>query len=83
MLATEKRFETPLGIGSPWCAAGAAFDAQTRTLAIGVDGAARSRFAVPGVDGGHPVPGDAQWTVSGREAPCLRPSYRLAAFPVS
>ena len=52
---TEKLFETALGIGAPWYVAGADFDAQARTLAIRVDFRAGSRFAVPGLDGEHPI----------------------------
>jgi transposase len=52
---TEKLFETALGIGAPWYVAGADFDAQARTLAIRVDFRAGSRFAVPGLEGEHPV----------------------------
>jgi transposase len=52
---TEKLFETALGIGAPWFVAGADFDAQARTLTIGVDFKSGSRFALPGVAGEHPV----------------------------
>ena len=52
---TEKLFETALGIGAPWYVYGADFDAQARTLAIRVDFRAGSRFAVPGLEGEHPV----------------------------
>jgi transposase len=52
---TEKLFETALGIGAPWYVGGADFDAQARTLAIRVDFRAGSRFAVPGLEGEHPV----------------------------
>lgn len=52
---TEKLFETALGIGAPWYVAGADFDAKGRTLTIRVDFKAGSRFAVPGMDGEHPV----------------------------
>ena len=52
---TEKLFETALGIGAPWYVVGADFDAQARTLAIRVDFRVGSRFAVPGVEGEHPV----------------------------
>jgi transposase len=55
LLVTEKLFEMALGIGSPWYVAGADFNAQARTLTIRVDFTAGSRFAVPGVDGAHPV----------------------------
>jgi transposase len=52
---TEKLFETALGIGAPWYVAGADFDAPARTLTIRVDFTSGSRFAVPGLDGEHPV----------------------------
>ena len=52
---TEKLFETALGIGAPWHVAGADFNARARTLTIRVDFAPGSHFAVPGVDGEHPV----------------------------
>ncbi len=44
-----------MGIGAPWYVAAADFNAQARTLTIRVDFATGSRFAVPGVDGEHPV----------------------------
>jgi len=52
---TEKLFESALGIAAPWFVAGADFNAQARTLTIGVDFVPGSRFAVPGVAGEHPV----------------------------
>jgi transposase len=52
---TEKLFETALGISAPWHVAGTDFNAQARTLTIRVDFVPGSRFAVPGVDGEHPV----------------------------
>ncbi|MFO0734171.1 MAG: ISL3 family transposase, partial [Nitrospiraceae bacterium] len=52
---TEKLFEAALGISAPWYVAGADFNAQARTLTIGVDFQAGSRFAVAGTDGEHPV----------------------------
>lgn len=52
---TEKLFEAALGISAPWYVAGTDFNAPARTLAIRVDFAAGSRFAVPGVAGEHPV----------------------------
>ena len=42
---TEKLFDAALGTGAPWCAAGADFDAQARTLTIRVDFAPGSRTA--------------------------------------
>jgi transposase len=52
---TEKLFETALGISAPWFVAGTDFNAQARMLTIRVDFASGSRFAVPDVDGEHPV----------------------------
>jgi transposase len=52
---TEKLFETALGVSAPWYVAGTDFNAQTRTLTIRVDFTPGSRFAVPDVDGEHPV----------------------------
>lgn len=52
---TEKLFEAALGITSPWFIAGMDFDAKQRTLAIQVDFAVGSRFAVTDVSGVHPV----------------------------
>src|SRR3989344_6042353 len=52
---TEKIFETALGIAAPWYVAGVDLDAVARTLTIRIDFVAGSRFAVPGVDGAHPV----------------------------
>ncbi|MEW5708632.1 MAG: ISL3 family transposase [Pseudomonadota bacterium] len=52
---TEKLFETALGITAPWFVAGVDFNGAERTLTIRVDFAPGSRFAVPGVDGAHPV----------------------------
>ncbi|MBI5782695.1 MAG: ISL3 family transposase, partial [Gammaproteobacteria bacterium] len=52
---TEKIFETALGIATPWYVAGVDLDAVARTLTLRIDFVAGSRFAVPGVDGEHPV----------------------------
>lgn len=52
---TAKLFEAALGIASPWYINGVEFDVAKKTLAIAVDFIAGSRFAVPGVDGEHPV----------------------------
>ncbi|MDE2360846.1 MAG: ISL3 family transposase [Betaproteobacteria bacterium] len=52
---TGKLFETALGISSPWYVSSTEFDAQARTLTILVDFTPGTRFAVPGVDGEHPV----------------------------
>lgn len=55
MPMSEKLFETALGIGAPWYVAEAQFDAPARTLTIRIDFAAGRRFAMPGVEGEHPV----------------------------
>src|SRR5688572_29682583 len=52
---TSKLFEAALGVLSPWYVAGTDFDATAKALTIRVDFTAGSRFAVPGVDGEHPV----------------------------
>lgn len=52
---TAKLFGAALGIASPWYINGVEFDAAKKTLAIAVDFVAGSRFAVPGVEGAHPV----------------------------
>jgi len=52
---SEKLFETALGIGAPWYVADASFDAAARTLTIRVDFRTGTRFALPQVDGEHPV----------------------------
>ena len=52
---STKLFEAALGIASPWYINGADFDAEKKTLSIGVDFVAGSRFAVPGVEGSHPA----------------------------
>lgn len=52
---TERVFETALGIGAPWFVNGINFDATARTLIIGIDFVAGSRFACPGAEGVHPV----------------------------
>jgi transposase len=44
-----------LGIGTPWYVAGTDFNAQARTLTIRVDFGAGTRFAMPGMEGEHPV----------------------------
>lgn len=50
---SAKLFEAALGIAEPWYVQGVDFDAARKTLTIGVDFIAGSRFAVPGVDGVH------------------------------
>jgi transposase len=52
---SEKLFEMALGIGAPWYVADASFDAAARMLTIRVNFRAGSRFALPGVEGEHPV----------------------------
>jgi transposase len=52
---TEKLFESALGITAPWFVAATDFNASARTLTVRVDFAPGSRFAVPGVEGEHPV----------------------------
>lgn len=52
---SAKLFEAALGIAAPWYINGVDFDVEKKTLAIGIDFVAGSRFAVPGVDGAHPV----------------------------
>ena len=52
---SAKLFEAALGIADPWFIQGVDFDAAKKTLTIGVDFIAGSRFAVPGIDGAHPV----------------------------
>jgi transposase len=52
---SAKLFETALGIVEPWFIQGVDFDAGKKTLTIGVDFIAGSRFAVPGVEGMHPA----------------------------
>lgn len=52
---SAKLFEAALGIAEPWFIQGVDFDAARKTLTIGVDFIAGSRFAVPGVEGAHPA----------------------------
>lgn len=52
---SAKLFEAALGIAEPWFIQGVDFDAGQRTLTIGVDFVAGSRFPVPGVEGSHPA----------------------------
>ena len=52
---TTKLFEAALGITSPWYINGVDFDAEKKTLSIGVDFVAGSRFSVQGVEGSHPA----------------------------
>ena len=48
---TAKLFEAALGISSPWYINRTDFDVAKKTLTIGVDFIAGSRFAVSGVEG--------------------------------
>lgn len=52
---SDKLFETALGIAEPWHVASVDLDAAAKTLTIGIDFSAGSRFAVPGESGVHPV----------------------------
>lgn len=52
---SAKLFEAALGIADPWFIQSVDFDTAKKTLTIGVDFIAGSRFAVPGVEGGHPA----------------------------
>lgn len=52
---SAKLFEAALGIAEPWFIQGVDFDAGKKTLTIGIDFIAGSRFAVPGVVGTHPA----------------------------
>ena len=48
-------FEAALGIASPWFMKGVEFDAEGRTLTIGIDFSAGARFPAPGWDADLPV----------------------------
>lgn len=52
---SAKLFEAALGIAEAWFIQGVDFDAAKKTLTIGVDFVAGSRFAVPVADGAHPA----------------------------
>jgi transposase len=52
---SNKVFEAALGITPPWFINNVDFDVVGKTLRIGVDFIAGSRFAVPGAEGVHPV----------------------------
>ena len=52
---SAKLFEAALGIVEPWFIQGVDFDTTKKTLTIGIDFIAGSRFAVPGVEGAHPA----------------------------
>jgi transposase len=51
----DKLFEAALGIAPPWIVGGVRFDEASKVLTVAIDFASRSRFAVPGVPGEHPV----------------------------
>jgi hypothetical protein len=51
----DKIFETALGIGAPWSVKSVQFQQADRRLIILIDFAPGRRFAVPGVEGMHPV----------------------------
>ena len=51
----DKLFAAALGIAQPWFVAGVDFDETGKVLTVAIDFAARSRFAVPGTSGEHPV----------------------------
>lgn len=51
----DRLFETALGIAEPWHVASVDLDAPAKTLTIGIDFTAGSRFAVAGERGVHPV----------------------------
>ncbi len=48
-------FETALGIAEPWHVVSVDLDAEAKTLTVGIDFTAGSRFAVAGESGVHPV----------------------------
>jgi transposase len=52
---SAKLFEAALGIAEPWFIQDVDFDASKKTLTIGIDFIAGSRFAVPGIEGAHPA----------------------------
>jgi hypothetical protein len=52
---SAKLLEADLGIAEPWFVQGVDFEANQKTLTIGVDFVAGNRFAVPGIDGIHPA----------------------------
>jgi transposase len=54
-MATERLFETALGVASPWFVKEVSFDVKAKVLTIGVDFKMGSRFPFPGSDGEHPV----------------------------
>jgi len=54
-MMTAKLFEAALGMTSPWYINGVDFDVAKKLLTLNVDFVAGSRFAVPEVEGMHPV----------------------------
>ena len=51
----DRLFETALGIAEPWRVTSADLDATAKTLTIGINFTASSRFAMAGETGVHPV----------------------------
>jgi transposase len=54
-MMNDRLFEAALGIAEPWHVASVDLDAEAKTLTIGIDFTAGSRFAVAGETGVHPV----------------------------
>jgi len=51
----DRLFESALGISAPWSVKAVDFDAAAKVLTVRVDFEPGSRFAVPGIEGVHPV----------------------------
>lgn len=51
----QQVFEAALGVQEPWFLSGMEFDEAARVLTLRIDFRRGSRFALPGVDGEHPV----------------------------
>ena len=51
----DRLFESALGISAPWSVKAVDFDAAAKALTVRVDFEPGSRFAVPGIEGVHPV----------------------------
>ena len=54
-MATERLFETALGVETPWFIKAVDFNAEEKVLTITVDFKVGTRFAFPGTEGEHPV----------------------------
>lgn len=54
-MQSEQLLEAALGVSSPWYVRETQFDVQARTLTVGVDFRAGSRFSHPQAAGEHPV----------------------------